>query len=135
MRCKDLQYSIVQDNHLAPAITTLETIAAGALRNAFQHAQARHIEVEIRYDNEQFRLRVQDDGKGIDPAVLAKQARAGHYGLPGMRERAKLAGGNLTVWNKVGAGAEVELTVPAATAYTGSGRRSWFSRTVAGNRR
>ena len=45
-------------------------IAAEALRNAFRHAQARQVEVEIRYDNEQFRLRVRDDGKGIDPAVL-----------------------------------------------------------------
>jgi len=107
-------------------------IAGEALRNAFHHAQARHIEVEIRYDDEQFRLSVRDDGKGIDPAVLAKQARPGHYGLPGMRERAKLAGGDLTVWNEVGAGAEVELTVPAATAYTGSRRRSWLSRMSVG---
>jgi signal transduction histidine kinase/ligand-binding sensor domain-containing protein len=110
-------------------------IAAEALRNAFRHAQARQIEVEIRYDDEQFRLRVRDDGKGMDPAVLAKPARPGHYGLPGMRERAKLVGGSLTVWSDVDAGAEVELTVPAATAYMGSRRRSWFSRTIAGNRR
>ena len=48
-------------------------IAAEALRNAFRHAQARQIEVEIRYDNEQFRLRVRDDGKGIDPAILSSQ--------------------------------------------------------------
>src|SRR5208283_1492584 len=40
-------------------------IAAEALRNAFRHSQARQIEVEIRYDTEQFRLRVRDDGKGI----------------------------------------------------------------------
>ena len=68
-------------------------IAVEALRNAFHHAQARQIEVEIRYDDEQFRLHIRDDGKGMDPAVLAKQARSGHYGLPGMRERAKLVGG------------------------------------------
>jgi len=110
-------------------------IAAEALRNAFRHAQARQIEVEIRYYEEQFRLRVRDDGKGMDPAVLAKQSRAGHYGLSGMRERARLVGGNLTVWSEVDAGAEVEFTVPAADAYVRSGRRSWFSRTVAGNRR
>ncbi len=110
-------------------------IAAEALRNAFRHAQARQIEVEIRYDDGQFRLRVRDDGKGMDPAVLTKSARSGHYGLPGMKERAKLVGGSLTVWSEVGAGAEVELTVPAATAYMGSARRSWFSRTVDGNRR
>ena len=67
-------------------------IAGEALRNAFRHAQARRIEVEIRYDEQQFRLRVRDDGKGIDPKVLDGEGRAGHYGLPGMRERAKLVG-------------------------------------------
>ena len=46
-------------------------IAAEALRNAFRHGKARQVEVEIRYDNEQFRLRVRDDGKGIDPALLS----------------------------------------------------------------
>ena len=89
-------------------------IAAEALRNAFQHAQARKIEVEIRYDDEQFRLRVRDDGKGIDPAVLSRQHGEGHYGLPGMRERATLIGGKLTVWSEVDAGTEVELWVPAS---------------------
>ena len=46
-------------------------ITAEALRNAFRHAHAGRIEVEIRYDDEQFRLRVRDDGQGIDGAVLA----------------------------------------------------------------
>jgi len=103
-------------------------ISAEALRNAFRHAQARQIEVEIRYDNEQFRLRVRDDGKGIDPAVAAGQGREGHYGLPGMRERAKLIGGKLTVWSEVDAGTEVELRVPAGIAYEKSRGRPWFSR-------
>ena len=103
-------------------------IAAEALRNAFRHSQARQIEVEIRYDNEQFRLRVRDDGKGIDPAILSGQGRKGHYGLPGMRERATLIGGKLVVWSEVDAGTEVELRVPASTAYATAQRRSWFSR-------
>ena len=69
-------------------------IAAEALRNAFRHAQAGRVEVEIRYDDGQFRLRVRDDGKGIDAAVLANQGIEGHYGLRGMPERAALIGGN-----------------------------------------
>ena len=92
-------------------------IAAEALRNAFRHAQARQVEVEIRYDKEQFRLRVRDDGKGIDAAVLSRQSREGHYGLPGMRERASIMGAKLTVWSEVDAGTEVELRVPASIAY------------------
>jgi signal transduction histidine kinase/ligand-binding sensor domain-containing protein len=106
-------------------------IAAEALRNAFQHAQARKIEVEMRYDDEQFRLRVRDDGRGIDPAVLSSQGK-GHYGLPGMRERATLIGGKLTVWSEVDAGTELELWVPASAAYTTARRGSWLSRKVAG---
>ena len=106
--------------------------AAEALRNAFRHAQAQQVEVEIRYDNEQFRLRVRDDGKGIDPAVLSGQGREGHYGLRGMRERATLMGGKLTVWSEVDAGTEVELRVPASTVYATARRRSWLSRNFAG---
>jgi signal transduction histidine kinase/ligand-binding sensor domain-containing protein len=107
-------------------------IAAEALRNAFRHARARHIEVEFRYDDHQFRLRVRDDGKGMDAAVLSGRAPEGHFGLNGMRERAKLAGGDLTVWSEVDAGTEVELRLPAATAYTASRRGPWWSRIFTG---
>jgi signal transduction histidine kinase len=102
-------------------------IAAESLRNAFRHAQARHIEVEIRYDAERFRLRVRDDGKGIDTAVLSGQGPMGHYGLPGMRERVKLIGGKLTIWSEIGAGTEVELLIPANTAYVTIAKRSRIS--------
>ena len=103
-------------------------IAVEALRNAFRHAQAGRVEVEIRYDDEQFRLRVRDDGKGIDPAVLADHGLDGHYGLRGMPERAGLIGGKLAVWSEVGAGTEVELRLPASIVYATSARRSWLSR-------
>ena len=106
-------------------------IATEALRNAFRHAQAQQIEVEIRYDEEQFRLRVRDDGKGIDPAVLSRERREGHYGLPGMRERATIMEGKLVVWSEVDAGTEVELRVPASQAYATAQRRSWLSRKLA----
>jgi signal transduction histidine kinase/ligand-binding sensor domain-containing protein len=104
-------------------------IAAEALRNAFRHAQALRIEVEIRYDERQLRVRVRDNGKGVDPKILGEQNRAGHWGLNGMRERAKAVGGNLAVWSEVDSGTEVELTIPAAIAYAKSGarRRSWWS--------
>jgi len=71
---------------------------------------------------------VRDDGKGIDPAILSSQSSKGHYGLPGMRERATLIGGKLVVWSEVDAGTEVELRVPASTAYATAQRPSWFSR-------
>jgi len=92
-------------------------IAGEAIRNAFKHAQARHIEVEIHYDIREFRLRVRDDGKGIDPKYLVEGA-PGHFGLPGMRERAGLIDGKLEVWSELGDGTEVELSIPAARAYS-----------------
>jgi signal transduction histidine kinase/ligand-binding sensor domain-containing protein len=104
-------------------------VAGEALRNAFQHADAGRIEVEIRYDERVFRLRVRDDGKGIDPNLLADDGRAGHFGLRGMRERAKRVGGKLTVWSELGSGTEVELRVPASHAYTRfrPPHRSWLA--------
>src|SRR6201999_895223 len=104
-----------------------------ALRNAFQHAQARRIEVEVRYDQKQFRLRVRDDGKGIDPKVLNGEGRDGHYGLHGMRERAKLVGGKVAIWSERGSGTEIELSIPASTAYaTATRRRSWWAEKLSG---
>ena len=106
-------------------------IAAEALRNAFRHAHAGRVEVEIRYDSDEFRLRVRDNGKGIDKAVLAAQGIEGHYGLRGMPERAALIGGTLTVWSEAGAGTEVELRLPASIVYATSSRRTWWSRLLA----
>jgi signal transduction histidine kinase/ligand-binding sensor domain-containing protein len=104
--------------NLAPVICDeVYRIGGEALRNAFRHAQAERIELEIRYDRRQFRLRVRDDGKGIDTKVLGGDGRPGHYGLPGMHERARLVGGKLSVWSQVGSGTEAELTIPAAVAY------------------
>ena len=92
-------------------------IACEALRNAFRHAQAGRIEVEIHYDRRQLRLKVQDNGKGIDPKILSEGGSARHYGLPGMRERATRIGGKLVVLSKLDSGTEVGLTVPASVAY------------------
>jgi signal transduction histidine kinase len=105
-------------------------IARELLRNAFRHAQAGRIEVEVRYDSRQLRLHVRDDGKGIDSEVLKAGGRAGHYGLPGMRERANRFGGKLDFWSEAGAGTEAVLTVPAAVAYgpSNGGRFSFLRR-------
>jgi signal transduction histidine kinase len=95
------------------------------MRNAFRHAEAQRIEVEIRYDDRHFRMRVRDDGTGIAPKVLTRDGRAGHYGLQSMRERATLVGGRLDVWSKLNSSTEVELNIPATIAYRpSSGRRS-----------
>ena len=87
------------------------------MRNAFRHAQASRIEAEVRYDDRELRVRIRDDGKGIDPRVLHEGGSAGHWGLRGVRERAQQIGARLDFWSEAGAGTDVELTVPAAIAY------------------
>ena len=90
-------------------------------------AQASRIEVEIRYDDREFRLRVRDDGKGVDSRVLEGGGTAGHWGVRGVRERAQQIGARLDFWSEAGAGTEVELTVPAAIAYEKAMERRRFS--------
>jgi ligand-binding sensor domain-containing protein/signal transduction histidine kinase len=110
------------------AIVTEESyrIARELLRNAYRHAHATSIEAELRYDDNAFLLVVRDDGKGIDPKILKDRGRAGHWGLPGIFERAEGMGARLDVWSQAGAGTEVRLTVPAAIAYEKSGDRGRF---------
>jgi signal transduction histidine kinase len=100
-------------------------IAREALRNAFGHARAQHIEAELIYDDRQFRLRIRDDGQGIAAEVL-EEGRAGHYGLPGMRERAKQIGAKLTIWSGVGAGTEIELSIEGSSGYLTPPGGSWL---------
>jgi signal transduction histidine kinase/ligand-binding sensor domain-containing protein len=103
---------------LAPLVRDdVHRIACEAVRNAFRHAQASRIEVEIHYERRQLRVRILDNGKGIDPTVLSEGGRAGHFGLPGMQERAKFVGGKLTVRRRIETGTELELTIPASVAY------------------
>jgi signal transduction histidine kinase len=112
-------------------------IAGEALRNAFRHAEANQIEVEVHYDERQLRLRIRDDGKGIDTKFLTSEGREGHFGMHGMRERAKLISGKFTVWTAPGSGTEIELSVPAAHAYAASSApwRSWFAEKFSGSAR
>jgi signal transduction histidine kinase len=107
-------------------------IAGEALRNAFRHAEAKQIDVEIRYEARQLLVRVRDDGKGIEPEVLRTGEKRGHFGLGGMRERAELAGGKLAFRSSVGSGTEVEFSAPASRAYLKpSLARSWLPKRFA----
>ena len=107
-----------KEKNLSPMLQEeVYKISREAIRNAFQHAEASQIEVEIRYDEAHLRLRIRDDGKGIAPRILKAGGQSGHWGIPGIRERAHQIGLRLEFWSEVGAGTELELTVPAALAY------------------
>jgi signal transduction histidine kinase/ligand-binding sensor domain-containing protein len=92
-------------------------IGREALTNAFQHAGAEEIEVEISYARRDLRVRVLDDGCGIEPQVLADGEKASHWGLLGMRERARKIGGILEIRSSPKVGTEIELRIPAEHAY------------------
>jgi len=97
-----------------------------AITNALQHANARNIHVLLSYSDQHFRVRVQDNGSGINEEILSL-GRQGHYGLAGMKERADRLGGSISIRSRVGEGTEVDLSVPAHFVYgdglPGSGSR------------
>jgi signal transduction histidine kinase len=113
------------------ALDEIFCIGREAMVNAFRHAQGRSIEVEVDYAAWELRLRIRDDGRGIDPNIL-EAGRPGHIGLASMRERAERVCGQLDIISGPGAGTEIELRVPAARAYRGilvesAWRRLWHS--------
>jgi ligand-binding sensor domain-containing protein/signal transduction histidine kinase len=106
-------------------------IGREAIINALSHSEGSHVEAELTYDSRQFRLRVRDDGRGIEPKILEAGGRSGHWGLQGMHERARKIGGQLRFWSRPETGTEVELIVPGTTAYQNSahkGKKIWFGR-------
>lgn len=115
---------------LRPAIRDeVYRIGREALVNAFLHARPNTVEVEVEYASRYLRIMVRDDGCGIDPQVL-EAGRRGHWGLPGMRERSEGIGATLKLRSRIGAGTEVELTVPSAIAFESQSPRpvsQWFT--------
>ena len=109
-------------------------IGRESLVNAFRHSRASRIDVEIDYSTRNLRILVRDNGCGIDPQVL-RAGRDGHWGLPGMRERAEKVGAKLRVWSRAAAGTEVELTVPGQVAFQSHASASPRKRFARFNRR
>jgi signal transduction histidine kinase/ligand-binding sensor domain-containing protein len=100
------------------ALDEIYCIGREAMVNAVRHSKGRSVEVEVDYAAWELRLRIRDDGRGIDPSIL-QSGRAGHIGLAVMRERAERIGGQLDIISGPGAGTEIELKVPASKAYRG----------------
>src|SRR5262249_14273361 len=85
---RDLHPMVLEETYL---------IGREAIANAFAHSQAQQIKVEMIYDHRHFRLRVRDDGRGIDKTILDGGGRPDHWGLQGMRERAQRTGAQLQI--------------------------------------
>lgn len=95
----------------------LSRIGKEALSNAFRHSMARSIEAELSYEPRELRMRIRDDGAGIDSRIVEEGRRDGHLGMVSMRARAKNIGAQLDLWSRTGGGTEVELRIPANVAY------------------
>lgn len=121
----NIGYRVITNNTARPVRPIIRDevyrIGREALVNAFVHAQANSIEVEVEYASGHLRVLVRDDGRGIDSQVL-HSGRDGHWGLSGMRERSEGIGASLKLRSRIGAGTEVELTVPSAIAFESGSR-------------
>jgi signal transduction histidine kinase len=98
-------------------------ITQEAANNAVRHANARNLKVTVAFTDRELRIRVADDGRGFDPGAADGQLAAGHLGMPGMRERAALAGGRLTVTSQPGHGTVVEAVIPISSRSPDTVRR------------
>lgn len=91
--------------------TLLYRVAREALANVRKHAHASRVEVQMDDDGNGFSVKVNDDGKGFDPEQ-GLRVRAGHLGLPAMRERVEIAGGRMKVESRPGTGSALEVWLP-----------------------
>ncbi len=85
-------------------------IVAEALNNVAHHARASRVWLRATEQDERLDVTVRDDGTGFDPEGAA--AARGHYGITGMRERARIAGGALQIETTPGQGTTLRLTIP-----------------------
>jgi len=94
---------------------TVFRVLQECLGNVQKHARAVSVEVLLRRNDEGCWLSISDDGDGFDSASSANGASQG-VGLIGMRERAELVGGSLSIDSRPGRGTCVKLTIPAQPA-------------------
>jgi signal transduction histidine kinase len=90
----------------------LYRIIEEALENARQHSQANDVRIELVADGKTVRLLVDDDGTGFDPAEIGQRNTDSGFGLLGIRERARLLGGSLTITSAPDSGTNLSVVVP-----------------------
>jgi signal transduction histidine kinase len=96
--------------------TVVYRLVQEALNNVVKHSGAERTQLQVRRTEDRLAVLVSDDGEGFDPT-----AATGGFGLAGMRERIELAGGELQIESKRGAGTRVLASVPLAPLDGGSG--------------
>jgi signal transduction histidine kinase len=98
----------IEETRLDPELeSTVYRIVQESLRNAGRHAQASVVAVSVIEQDNTLTVTVEDDGAGFDP----RASRSG-FGLRGLRERADLRGGAITIASEPGAGTTLTATLP-----------------------
>jgi signal transduction histidine kinase len=108
-----VEVDIADERRLPPhAEVALYRIAQEAVQNVSKHANASRLSLTFGPVEGGVRLAVADDGEGVAEDWLAVAEHRGAYGMVGMRERAELIGGRLTVTSRPGKGTVIEVVVP-----------------------
>ncbi len=110
---------LAAEQRLEPDVElALYRIAQEAISNARRHGSASHVIVQVRLTSEEIALSIADDGHGFVPRRIGPLGRSGQ-GLPGMRKRARLLGGEFVIESSLGAGTRIEVSVPLTDGATG----------------
>jgi signal transduction histidine kinase len=110
--------SLGKERPIDPFVTDeLFKVGREAISNAFRHSQARSILVALEFRDRDLKLLIRDNGVGIEERLLIEGKKAGHWGLPGMRERVAQLNGNIRFESRHGIGTTVEVKIPAHRAY------------------
>ncbi len=108
----DLDFAVVgQERRLTPEVEiTLFRIGQEAISNIARHAEASSVDVELEFGQTCIRLKVEDNGRGF----AFDETRSGSFGLRGMKERAALLDGILSIDSKPGNGTRITVQIPVA---------------------
>lgn len=105
-----LTLELAADDEIAPPVVGhAERIISESLANITRHAQAHNVWLRVSQSAEEFAIDIRDDGVGFD---VQTAVRAGHYGLLGIRERARLINGNFEIESEIGKGTHLFVTLP-----------------------
>jgi signal transduction histidine kinase len=110
-------------------------IAREGVRNAYRHAEASRISVNVEYHKDSLHVSIADDGHGFDQAAAEGRVKSAHFGLMGMRERARQLGAQFHIRSKSTIGTRIEVIVPARAAYDDGFKWPWRPRPEAGGHR
>jgi two-component system sensor histidine kinase DegS len=101
--------SRVDFDRLDPTLeNAIYRIAQEALTNACKHSKSERILVSLLQQEDRLRIEIRDWGVGFDPNAVPKS----HFGLEGIRQRARLLGGKCSIQSKVGKGARILVKLP-----------------------